>query len=71
MNQDKVPNPGSKEAIALGCSCPVSDNGNGLGAYIDKRGHRIFWYNYDCKVHVIDAESKDLYYQLERSRRNG
>lgn len=43
-----TPNPGSDEAIALGCTCPVMDNGRGLGAYGTKG---LFWYSGDCPVH--------------------
>ena len=45
------PNPGSDEAMAQGCTCPVLDNGRGRGAYqIDGRWQ--FWINGACPVHV-------------------
>lgn len=28
------PNPGSDEALAAGCSCPIMDNGHGRGSYL-------------------------------------
>lgn len=37
-----TPNPGSDAARALGCICPVMDNGRGDGA---------FWSNGDCPLH--------------------
>ena len=43
------PNPGSKEARAKGCLCPVIDNHYGEGMpYPD--GPR-FWINAECPVH--------------------
>lgn len=42
--------PGSDEAVAKGCICPVLDNGRGRGAYqID--GVWQFWVSFDCPVH--------------------
>ena len=38
------PNPGSEEACAKGCKCPVLDNGHG-------RGPGPFWINEDCPLH--------------------
>ena len=47
------PNPGSKEAEALGCICPVVDNNYG-------RGHHgvegEFVINLTCKVHNISVD---------------
>jgi hypothetical protein len=44
------PTPGSDDAIAQGCTCPVLDNGRGRGAYqID--GKRQFWIAFGCPVH--------------------
>lgn len=48
------PNPGSKEAIELGCNCPCWDNNYGKGVpYHGSDGveHTAFWYNKDCPVH--------------------
>jgi hypothetical protein len=47
---DSVPNPGSKEAQELGCTCPVIDNHNGKGFLSD--GELAFWYAENCPVHV-------------------
>jgi hypothetical protein len=44
-----TPNPGSDEAIAEGCSCPVLDNGRGRGSGY---GEGMFWINGDCPVHA-------------------
>jgi len=43
-----TPNPGSDAAIALGCICPVMDNGRGRGAMGIKG---LFWYSAQCPVH--------------------
>lgn len=44
----KPPNPGSPEAIALGCTCPVIDNGHGRGYYGQPN---VFVYTVGCPVH--------------------
>ncbi len=43
-----IPNPGSDEAIALGCKCPTLDNAHGKGARGDPD---LFWINKDCPIH--------------------
>jgi len=48
-HKKKIPNPGTEEALALGCKCPVLDNNHGRGCgWLP--GH--FFYNRDCKVHA-------------------
>ena len=42
-------NPGSKEAIAAGCTCPVIDNGHGRGYYGQPN---VFVYNLGCPIHL-------------------
>ena len=44
-----TPNPGSAEAIALGCTCPRWDNRNGAGVVID--GERVW-----CPLHGTQTE---------------
>ena len=44
-----LPNPGSDEAIALGCICPVLDNNHG-------RGPGPFWQVASCPVHSWPPE---------------
>jgi hypothetical protein len=46
-----VPNPGSDEAIKIGCTCPVLDNGHGKGSMY---GEGMFWMNKNCPVHGSD-----------------
>ena len=49
---DPKPNPGSAEAIAQGCKCPVLDNGHGKGCGREIDGKPVFWINGECPVHV-------------------
>jgi hypothetical protein len=45
-------NPGSNEAIAQGCTCPVLDNAHGKGCgYIGKDGNPLYWTNENCPLH--------------------
>jgi len=49
MRNKKIPNPGSKEAIAKGCACPVLDNNNGEGM---NTGSTVLYYvARDCPIH--------------------
>lgn len=48
----KVPNPGSPEAQALNCTCPIDDNHHGAGCGKTKEGHPLFWYTSGCPVHT-------------------
>jgi len=50
---DKLPNPGSDEALEQGCLCPVLDNNYGRGASNNEAGGHsdIFWINADCPIH--------------------
>lgn len=48
--------PGSPEAVAAGCLCPVIDNCRGAGAYTDAEGHAQFWVNGECPVHAPEPE---------------
>lgn len=54
--QDK-PNPGSDEARALGCRCPVIDNAHGRGLpYPDGPS---FWINAECALHGVPSEKPE------------
>lgn len=47
------PNPGSDEAIAIGCLCPVLDNGHGRHApFMGADGKPEWWVRGDCPVHT-------------------
>lgn len=47
-----IPNPGSDAAIAMGCTCPVLDNGHG-NERLDRPGERGFVMNSECPLHGI------------------
>lgn len=49
-SETNVPNPGSNEAIKMGCSCPIVDNARGAGLP-DAHGTIAFWISEDCPVH--------------------
>ena len=53
------PSPGSEEAIALGCTCPVMDNCRGKGMY-EKDGYPVFVYNMACPIHGFTLEETCL-----------
>ena len=44
-------NPGSKEAVDRGCTCPVIDNHNGKGL-----GNGMFWISAECPLHGVEGE---------------
>ena len=44
----KLPNPGSEEALKLGCTCPVIDNEYGEGMA------GMFYVSGDCNLHKDD-----------------
>lgn len=46
----RKPNPGSDEAIAMGCKCPVMDNNHGKWAPWPPDG---WWNNGKCLVHPV------------------
>jgi hypothetical protein len=46
----EVPNPGSREAIYLGCRCPVLDNAHGRG-FPWGGNDPSFWINGECPLH--------------------
>jgi hypothetical protein len=45
-----TPNPGSPEALDLGCKCPVMDNHYGQGR--PSKDGPLFVYNMECPLHV-------------------
>lgn len=45
------PKPGSDEAVAQGCECPVMNNGHGRGYCQDEKGEWVFVVNADCPLH--------------------
>lgn len=51
VEEEVIPNPGSDEAIELGCCCPVLDNGRGRG-YLGNPN--AFVTNQECILHGDD-----------------
>ena len=47
-DRDTIPDPGTKEAIEMGCTCPVMDNEYGKG-YMGREG--VFIYTANCPIH--------------------
>jgi hypothetical protein len=54
--ENKIPNPGSNEALKQGCLCAVLDNTHGKGAYNGKPG--TFWITEDCPLHGKGSAQK-------------
>jgi len=50
---DEIPNPGSDEALAQGCTCPVLDNAHGKGYFGGPDG--TFVMNAECPLHGAEA----------------
>jgi len=50
-----IPNPGSDEAIELGCICPILDNAHGRG-YLGQKN--IFVHNCACQLHNTPEKVK-------------
>lgn len=48
-------NPGSKEAIAQGCACPIIDNHYGKG--FPRGGKVVFWISELCPIHSKGAKN--------------
>ena len=47
-----APNPGTRDAVINGCSCPVIENCYGKGRYAD--GSKYGWFVYpDCPLHKM------------------
>jgi len=54
MIPTQIPNPGSKEAIDLGCLCAVVDNHYGKGYWPgvkDENGEQLFCITQGCPLH--------------------
>lgn len=67
MNET-VPDPGTAKAIALGCSCPIIDNGYGkgwMGGVKDENGDPVFVYTVGCKLHCHEISRRSLYVKEE------
>lgn len=62
IDEIEVANPGSKDAVNFGCTCPSMDNAHGLGVGTDeKTGDTLFWISGDCPLHVTKEDVRVLY----------
>ena len=52
----KILNPGSEEAIAAGCKCPVMENNHGRGYWLSKEGRPEFVMAGNCPLHGLPKE---------------
>ena len=60
--------PGSEEAIAAGCTCPVIDNAYGkgcMGGVTDDKGQTVYIFSGDCPLHGA-GENEDHGYFVSR-----
>lgn len=53
------PNPGSDEAMRLGCTCPVLDNYHGRGLPYPGMEGAAFWIAGGCPIHDAEEEDND------------
>ena len=54
---DKTPNPGSDEAVAAGCTCPVMDNYRGAG--FPYGGETCHYISQGCPIHTTLRTTED------------
>ncbi len=53
---NNVSPPGSPDALAAGCTCPVMDNSHGAGMYRDEYGNPVYVVVEGCPVHWQEDE---------------
>jgi hypothetical protein len=53
---ERLPNPGSPEAVEEGCRCAIFDNGHGKGA-MGMDG--VFWINTACPLHGSTEQEEE------------
>jgi hypothetical protein len=54
----KIPFPGSSDAVARGCLCPILDNACGAGVLGD---NKKYWISFDCPLHNPEIQCKDRF----------
>ena len=54
-----APTPGSAEAIAAGCMCPVLDNNHGKFPVFELDGQPCWWKTEGCPIHDPGADRED------------
>lgn len=66
MSNSAEPNPGSREALDRGCTCPVADNEHGRGIPwpredgLDPVAHPSFWVSVNCPLHARGDATADV-----------
>lgn len=50
-HKNNASSPGSEEAVAAGCTCPVAANYDGEGIPINEGRLVGYWVNKQCKLH--------------------
>lgn len=60
-----IPAPGSPEAVAKGCTCPIADNHHGRGPQ-GKGGP--YWINENCPLHSLSAKQRAVFESLGTQR---
>lgn len=56
-NERGIPNPGSDEAVELGCRCPQLDNCRGRMPPHPPNG---WWLSFECTVHAVSAREQNV-----------
>jgi hypothetical protein len=64
----RLPNPGSDEARAEGCNCPVLDNNHGKWAPWGDDG---WWQRVDCPVHGTSLAVEEIPTESENRMAEG
>jgi len=56
-----APNPGSDEAVRLGCTCAIMDNhhGRGMTSGYGTPEEPAFWITEGCPLHAVAREEDD------------
>lgn len=53
-----TPNPGSPEALKMGCTCPTIDNNGGRG--FGDPVKLMYWVSHDCPLHGKGGWRKEV-----------
>lgn len=65
MSEEIIPNPGTEEAIGMGCTCPVMDNEYGRG-YQGQEG--VFVFNMCCPIHAGDSVKEEIMSETQKEK---
>lgn len=59
MTTNDAPPPGSEQAYAVGCTCPILDNAHGRGVYL-LDGQPQYWIAEDCPLHGREQQEDGI-----------